>query len=170
MSAVTRFKPTPMQLVALAFGPVALALGVYGVFRLIGVAVAIWQLWLLFFAVVAAFVVTASLRGGDDRLPRSRVVKPQVADRRPFAAAVRWEDRLGWSDTDAERFDNTVRKRIVPVVAERLWLAHRVDFHADPDRARALLPEQLFGLVTRPVTAPLTESEMDVIVSQIEAI
>ncbi|ADD41291.1 hypothetical protein [Stackebrandtia nassauensis] len=170
MSAVTRFKPTPMQLVALAFGPVALALGVYGVFRLVGVAVAIWQLWLLFFAIFAAFVVTASLRGGDDRLPRSRVVKPQVADRRPFAAAVRWEDRLGWSDTDAERFNNTVRKRIVPVVAERLWLAHRVDFHADPDRARALLPEQLFGLVTAPVSAPLTESEMDVIVSQIEAI
>lgn len=170
MSAVVRVKPTAWQWTLLILAPPMITGAVYWTGRFIGFAVAVWQVWLLVFAVFAAFIAMAALRGTVGRLYRRAPTVEPTMDSRPFAQAVKWENRLGWSESDVERFNTTVRERLVPIVAERLRLEHRVDWHANPERARALLPEPLYRLLTEAVAAPLNQSEMDEIVRQIESL
>lgn len=171
MSVLTRIRPSPRHVAWLVLAPSALAGAGYGLGRLFGVAIAGWQLWLLGFAVVASFQVMFALSAVPAGLPsRLRVAAPPSPDTQPFAQAVRWEDRLAWSETDGDRFAITVRDRLVPIVADRLWLSHRVDWHTEPERARALLPQELHRLLTEPDPTPPNLSEMDDIVRQIEEI
>lgn len=170
MTAVTHLRPRLPQLLGLLLIPPVAAWFVQQLGRMAGAAISLWQLWLLAFAIGAAFVATTLLRSADARLPRLGRPAPPAPQGRPFEQAVKWEDRLSWSEADAERFETTVRKRLIPLVAERLRLGHRVDWYSEPERVRALVPEPLLTLLSRPAVAPPNRSEMDHIVRQIETL
>jgi hypothetical protein len=76
-------------------------------------------------------------------------------------ATGRWDTRLSWAGLhgtersrgrDASQFARTVQPKLVEIIDERLWLRHAVSRAVDPVRAQALLGEQLWGFVTQPVT------------------
>jgi hypothetical protein len=134
-----------------------------------GVGISVWQVWVLFVAAVAAFILVRGLRSEPARLPEVNSALSMIVDR-PFAEVNRWEDRLSWSEDDAERYRLTVQRRLVDLIAERVRLRHGVDLRADPERARPVLPAVLFQIATAPLSRPLNMSEMDYVVRCMEEI
>jgi hypothetical protein len=65
-------------------------------------------------------------------------------------AVRRWDRRLDWGSGGSERFASTVAVRIGELADERLRLRHGITRATDPDRARALLGEELWTLLHEP--------------------
>lgn len=151
--------------------PVVIAFGAVGLLHLLGRGTEFWQLWLLVLAILAVIYLVRSLRGtarvSAPEPARSR--SPYIQDR-PFAEVNRWEERLSWGSVDVDRFQRTVQRRLVEVIAERLRLRHGVELASEPHRARAILDEYTYSLVAHPVATPIDKSEMDNIVRRIEEI
>lgn len=55
---------------------------------------------------------------------------------------------------DPGRFADVVRPQLIELAAHKLWRRHRVDFRHDPDRARDLVGESLWQLMTSKPSAP----------------
>ncbi len=62
-------------------------------------------------------------------------------------AVRRWDKRLEWGVTHPARFGNTTLPRLGELVDERLRQRHGITRTTDPDRARALLGENLWALL-----------------------
>ena len=58
--------------------------------------------------------------------------------------------RLSWGSVDADRFDQRVRPLLVDIATERLRSRHGVDPATQPERARRILGESLWQLMTGP--------------------
>lgn len=91
------------------------------------------------------------------RLARAPVAPPVAwadedadPERRSVAELIALEHRLAWGSVDAERFQSRVRPLLVQVTAERLRLRHGVDHTREPDRARSILGDRLWQLMTGP--------------------
>lgn len=67
------------------------------------------------------------------------------------SAVRRWEQRLEWSDGDPDRFARTVRPVVAELVDERLRTLHGVTLESNPGRARELLAQPLWRLLTDPL-------------------
>lgn len=159
------------QITKLILLPPIAAAAVYGVVRLIGYAMAYWQLWVLAQAVLIAFyLVTAVRDSGIDAAEEPARAAPALIKDRPFAEVNRWEERLTWGQADAERFRHTVQRRTSGIIIERLRLRHGVVLSADPRRAREILGEGLYRFATEPVQTSLSTQEMDYVVHCIEEI
>jgi hypothetical protein len=67
------------------------------------------------------------------------------------SAVRRWEQRLEWSDGDPDRFARIVRPIMAELVDERLRARHGVTLESNPARARELLAQPLWQLLSDPL-------------------
>jgi hypothetical protein len=65
-------------------------------------------------------------------------------------AVRRWEQRLSWSQSDAEAFSRNVLPVLAELTDERLRLRHGITRASDPRRARELLGEPVWALLSDP--------------------
>jgi hypothetical protein len=70
------------------------------------------------------------------------------------SAVRRWEQQLGWSQTDAARFSRNVLPVLAELTDERLRLRHGITRESDPQRARALLGEPYWRMLAEPDSRP----------------
>lgn len=105
-------------------------------------------------------------------LPPARTELPKPD--RPFADVSRMADRLSWGRLDMDRFESAVRPVLVRLADERLTGRHGITRAAHPERARQLLGEDLWQLVTGPSVASKAPgpapAEMARLVEQLERI
>jgi hypothetical protein len=65
-------------------------------------------------------------------------------------AVRRWEQRLSWSQQDPEAFSRNVLPVLAELTDERLRLRHGITRASDPRRARELLGEPVWALLSEP--------------------
>jgi len=88
-------------------------------------------------------------------------------------ATARWGRELSWfglQGGDGEQFARTLQPRLARLAEERLRLRHGITVRSDPARARQLLGEQLWSLVTSRATRCPSGRELAALVKQMEAI
>lgn len=83
-------------------------------------------------------------------------------------AVRRWELRLDWSQSDADRFSRNVLPVLGELTDERLRLRHGITRASDPLRARELLGEPLWQLLTDPGRRPPKRAELATHVDALE--
>lgn len=108
-------------------------------------------------AYLVGVAVAALAVGRVVRMARAPVSQPvAVADDsdepapRGVHELIALEHRLSWGSVDAERFESRVRPLLVRIAAERLRLRHGIDHTRQPDRARSILGDRLWQLMTEP--------------------
>jgi hypothetical protein len=84
------------------------------------------------------------------------------------AAVRRWEQRLEWSQSDAERFSRNVLPVLSELTDERLRLRHGITRASDPQRARELIGEPLWRLLDEPGRRPPKRPDFEVYVQALE--
>ena len=84
------------------------------------------------------------------------------------AAVRRWEQRLSWSQSDAERFSRNVLPVLSELTDERLRLRHGITRASDPRRARELIGEPLWHLLDDPGRRPPKRQDFEVYVQALE--
>jgi len=83
-------------------------------------------------------------------------------------AVNRWEKPLRSAQHDANRFTQLVQPAIGELVDERLRQRHGLTRASDPVRARAILGEELWDLLTYPAKRKPTPRDSAVLVGQLE--
>jgi len=83
-------------------------------------------------------------------------------------AVRRWEQRLDWSQSDAERFSRNVLPVLAELTDERLRLRHGVTRASDPRRARELVGEPLWQALADPGRRPPKRQELATLVEALE--
>ena len=76
------------------------------------------------------------------------------------AAVRRWEQRLEWSQSDADRFSRNVLPGLAELTDERLRLRHGITRASDPRRARELIGEPLWQMLGDPGRRPPKRQEL----------
>jgi hypothetical protein len=84
------------------------------------------------------------------------------------SAPRRWDSRLNWSKGEPERFRLKIQPALREIVDERLRLRHGFTLDRDPARARAVLGEPLWALLTAPPTRLPGPREFAGLVGEIE--
>jgi hypothetical protein len=84
------------------------------------------------------------------------------------AAVRRWEQRLEWSHSDAERFSRNVLPVLAELTDERLRLKHGITRASDPRRARELIGEPLWQTLDDPGRRPPKRQELATLVDALE--
>jgi hypothetical protein len=160
-------------------GQVALA----GLFALLAVGfVELWllpaqvyvhfaQLWLLGTAGLLVLWLGRPLREPPSAPaePAADAAQAELRDR-PYAQVERWERRLSVTAGDPEWFSRVVRDRLTGLVAERLWQRHGIRLATDPDRARAVLGDELSELLTSPLAGTPDPGAMSRLIDRMEEI
>ncbi|HET6532989.1 MAG TPA: hypothetical protein VFH03_20565 [Actinoplanes sp.] len=82
------------------------------------------------------------------------------------AAVRRWEHRLDWAQSDAERFSRIVLPVLAELTDERLRLRHGITRASDPRRARDLIGELLWAVLHQ--RRPPKPRELDTYVTALE--
>jgi len=85
-------------------------------------------------------------------------------------AVRRWEQALGWSQSDAEKFSRNVLPALAELTDERLRLKHGITRSSDPRRARELLGEPLWRILAEPGPRPPKARELAGYVDALERI
>jgi hypothetical protein len=85
-------------------------------------------------------------------------------------AVQRWESRFGWTERDPARYKSAVQPRLYELVDERLRQRHGITLRSDPERARALIGEQLWSFLHTRVARTPTVREMAAVVDEMEKI
>jgi hypothetical protein len=80
------------------------------------------------------------------------------------------ESRLSWGGTDPDRFRNRVRPELVALAADLLRTRRGIDLRTEPDRARQILGEPLWQLITRTPTRSPSRAELSRLVDALERI
>jgi len=80
------------------------------------------------------------------------------------------ESRLSWGAIDADRFRDRVRPELVDLAADLLRTRRGVDLRTEPDRARRILGEPLWQLITRPPERSPSRAELSRLVDAMERI
>jgi len=75
-------------------------------------------------------------------------------------AVRRWEQRLDWSQSDPDRFTGTLLPVLAELTDERLRLRHGLTRASDPRRARELIGESLWQLLSDPPRRPAKPREL----------
>lgn len=127
-----------------------------------------WQMWLL---VAAGLLVQWTTRTLREPLPPpdppDDPTRSELADR-PFTQVDRWERRLSVTSGDPEWYTRVVRDRMTELVAERLRQRHGFRLAADPQRARTVLGDELYGFLTAPLTTTPDPAGLDRLLTRIE--
>jgi len=85
-------------------------------------------------------------------------------------AVRRWDRRLDWGATAAERFGFTVAGRLGELADERLRQRHSMTRATDPVRARRLLGDDVWILVHGPMGRVPTPSEISAVVDRLDSL
>jgi hypothetical protein len=80
------------------------------------------------------------------------------------------ESRLSWGGTDPDRFRDRVRPELVTLAADLLRTRRGIDLRTEPDRARQILGEPLWQLITRTPTRSPSRAELSRLVDALERI
>jgi hypothetical protein len=80
------------------------------------------------------------------------------------------ESRLSWGATDPDRFRDRVRPELVGLATDLLRTRRGVDVRIEPDRARTILGEPLWQLMTRPPERSPSRAELSRLVDALERI
>ena len=80
------------------------------------------------------------------------------------------ESRLSWGGADPDRFRDRVRPELVTLAADLLRTRRGIDLRAEPDRARQILGEPLWQLITRTPTRSPSRAELSRLVDALERI
>ena len=83
-------------------------------------------------------------------------------------AVRRWEQRLDWSQSDAERFSRNVLPVLAELTDERLRLRYGITRASDPRRARELVGEPLWQTLVDPGRRPPKRQELATLVEALE--
>lgn len=150
-----------------------------------GTAAGLLMWWLLALASVDArpaycvtvglAVVSLGVLGRQMTEPAGAFTPAELAEpyeRRGLTELIILEQQLAWGSLDADRFESRIRPLLARLVDERLRQRHGLDFARDGARARPILGEDLWHLMTdqRPIPKPLSRREMSSLVEQIERI
>ena len=73
---------------------------------------------------------------------------PETLERR-FARMYRHVDRVTYAVAETRHYDSGVRPVFLEIARDRLRRYHGIDLHAEPDRARAVMGEDLWTALTR---------------------
>lgn len=133
-------------------------------------------------ALQVLFAVLAWVR--NPQLPdtvRYPVASPDVngghLDTRPrdglALATDRWNRQMAWYGLhmqESAQFARTLQPRLARLVTDRLRLRHGITITSDPTRARKLLGEPLWSLVTTPARRAPTARDLSALVKQMEKI
>jgi hypothetical protein len=84
------------------------------------------------------------------------------------SAVRRWEQQLGWSQSEAARFSRNVLPVLAELTDERLRLRHGITRASDPQRARQLLGEPFWQLLADPDRRPPKPRELAAHVEALE--
>ncbi len=84
------------------------------------------------------------------------------------AAVRRWEQRLDWSQSDADRFSRNVLPVLGELTDERLRLRHGITRSSDPRRARELIGEPLWLALGDPGRRPPKRQDLATYVEALE--
>jgi len=84
------------------------------------------------------------------------------------AAVRRWEDHLHWATADGARFSRNVLPVLAELVDERLRQRHGITRASDPRRARQLLGEPLWRVLTDPGRRPPKARDLAAYVTSLE--
>jgi hypothetical protein len=84
------------------------------------------------------------------------------------AAVRRWEQSLGWSQSDAEQFSRNVLPVLAELTDERLRLRHSITRASDPRRARELIGDPLWLFLAEPGRRPPKARELTTYVESLE--
>ncbi len=159
---------------ALMISVVLTALLWFGFRRLMNVNIPLVLLFVVIFAVQALRRLLASIK-----------VAPPVPTAVPghdgtqfdwdtpdgvLVASGRWSMRLSATSREAARFTDVVTRPLIDLVDERLRLRHGVERSAEPDRARALMGDQLWSFLFGELRASPTPAELADVVARIEAL
>jgi|SRR5689334_20222927 len=82
----------------------------------------------------------------------------------------RWEDRLSWGERDGPRFASIVLPRLADLIDERLRQRHGFTAKADPERARAVLGEDLWRFMTQVTTRAASPRDVASIIAMVEGL
>ena len=85
-------------------------------------------------------------------------------------AVARWDRRLDWGTTNAERFGSAVARRLGELADERLRQRHGLTRASDPARARDLLGEQAWAIIHGHVDVSPPPAEVARAVASIETL
>lgn len=85
-------------------------------------------------------------------------------------AVQRWESRFGWTERDPARYRTAVQPRLYELVDERLRQRHGITMQSEPERARALIGEQLWTFLHARVARTPNSREMAAVVDEMEKI
>ncbi|HEY2043908.1 MAG TPA: hypothetical protein VGH11_14610 [Jatrophihabitans sp.] len=99
---------------------------------------------------VAGFVLVQVVTGSMAEVSPS-LIRPEpapLAARGQFRELRTLERRLGAGAADLSRFDRNVRPALLELMADRLRHKHGIDLRRDPDKARALLGDELWELTS----------------------
>jgi hypothetical protein len=124
-------------------------------------------------ALLVAFVVVAIQLVAAPAEPYTGDREPAATGQQPYADLYFLEYRLSWGSVERGRFEQRVRPLLIRVADERLRQRHGVDFTTDQGKARSIVGENLWQLMTRePITEgdPPTHREVTALVSAIEHI
>jgi hypothetical protein len=84
------------------------------------------------------------------------------------AAVRRWEQRLAWSQSDPNSFSRNVLPVLAELTDERLRLRHGLTRASDPRRARELLGEPLWLVLSEPGRRPPKAKDLTMYVESLE--
>jgi hypothetical protein len=148
--------------------------GLWIVIRTVGYTVPLLLLVMSIFAVSAlrrtlALVAAPRLPFVTEPPPVARVpvIPGELVDGLQ-QAMTRWDNRLSYTERDADRFAAAVQPRLAEIVDERLRQRHGVSRATDPARARQLLGEPLWALLHTPVTRSPSPRQVAAIVAKVE--
>ncbi|GAB3649059.1 hypothetical protein [Glycomyces tarimensis] len=154
-----------------AVGVVTAAGAFWGLARLSGLDVSLWQLVLLALAALVASTIVSSMRPDTEPGPELTTRIVNAPTWRPFIEVNRWEDQLIFAETKPGRFEESkAKQRLVELVDERLRLRHGLSLGSDPERCRELLGERTHAFLTSPVSDCPTEWQLHEYLTKIEEI
>lgn len=127
------------------------------------------QLWLAAMAVFLVPWTLTTLREppeSPEPFDPNRAFSPDD----PFAQVARWRRRLVTTIGDVDWFTRVVRDRMVDLVAERLRQRRGITLAREPDLARAVLGEELYTFLARPLPRTPTVTELERMLTRVEEI
>lgn len=119
----------------------------------------------------AMLLFTTSVRSAVEVVPEVGVEEVPVP--RPYRDLISLEERMSWGAVDRHRFDDRVRPYLLRVATERLRQRHGVRLADAPERARAIMGEELWTFLTAPpdpAGRPVGHRQLDSVVRQMEAL
>jgi hypothetical protein len=157
------------ELVLVGLPGVALGAATWGLFALASYRARLALCLTLGLAVAATWRLVNATRPEPEPLPPPPADNESDSGRFPELYLL--EHRLSWGSVDPERFELRVRPQLVRLAEERLRQRHGVDRWRQPERARGIVGEPLWLLMTGPTTErPPTPSQLSELVTQLERI